>query len=80
VIVKEIYAPIMVNGRDDPAIISKKCASQVTMGIDYKTLTGRWANLWNEREPKSEMVEVFDTYAIWYLDVTQDDFTETIRR
>jgi hypothetical protein len=27
VLVKEIYAPIMISGLDDPSIISKRCAS-----------------------------------------------------
>jgi hypothetical protein len=41
-LVKEIYAPIMIAGLDDPSIISKKCASQVHMSLDFQTLSTRW--------------------------------------
>jgi hypothetical protein len=33
--VKEIYAPIRVSGLDDPSIISRKCASEVQLTLDY---------------------------------------------
>ena len=70
-LVKEIYAPIKIEGLDDPSIISQKCASQVHMSLDFKTLTQRWQTKWSQWEPSEEVVEVFDDYVIWHLDVSQ---------
>jgi hypothetical protein len=141
---KEIYAPITLNGLDARDNISQKCASQVHMGLDFKTTSGRWQSIWSERHTVAKQCEALageldldfstqtksngapagcikyndnrviyvetctnhdncgtyncngcsvldvvgsdenvmkhDTYTIWMMDVTQNDFTESIRR
>jgi hypothetical protein len=51
------------------------------MGLDYQTLSNRWSSIWSERNTDgSEMVYVQNEQVEWFLDVSQKDFVESIRR
>jgi hypothetical protein len=54
---KEIYAPITLNGLDARDNISQKCATQVHMGLDFKTTSGRWQSIWSERATGAKQCE-----------------------
>jgi hypothetical protein len=75
-LVKDIYAPIKLSGLET---VSTSCVDQVHMQLQYKNLNDRWVALWTEWDYEDEEVYHTANYTVWYLEVSHEDYVESIR-